>query len=81
MSSMKKAVKYKWWPRNGCDGRSVTNILIMKIQVNLCCLIPASLEISTKLTSIVVIKHFVTDLPSWPPLAFHNFFFILAILH
>ena len=28
MASMKKVVKYRWWPRNGCDGRSVAKILI-----------------------------------------------------
>jgi len=26
-----------WWPRNGCDGRLIAKILIMTIQVNLCC--------------------------------------------
>ena len=24
MASTEKVVKYRWWPRNGCDGRSVT---------------------------------------------------------
>jgi len=33
MASMKKV---GWRPRNGCDGRSVTTILITTIQVNLC---------------------------------------------
>ena len=46
--------------------RSVTKILVRKIQVNLCCLIPASLGIGTKFTLIVVIKLFVTDLSSQP---------------
>ena len=26
MTSMKKVVKYRWRPRNGCDGRSETKI-------------------------------------------------------
>jgi len=57
MASMKKVVKYRWrQPRNGCDGRSVTKSLMMTIQVDLCCLIPASLGISTKFMRIVVIK-------------------------
>jgi len=34
MASMKKVVKYRWRPRNGCDGRSVTKILITAIQMN-----------------------------------------------
>ena len=24
-ANMKKAVKYRWWPRNGCDSRSMKN--------------------------------------------------------
>ena len=31
MASMKKVVKYRWQPRNGCDGRSVTKILMTTI--------------------------------------------------
>ena len=84
MASMKKVVKYRWRPRNGCDGRSVTKILITTIQVSLCCLIPASLGIGTKFTWIVVIKILVTDLPSQPFLGHHlcfTTFFIIAILH
>ena len=50
MASMKKVVKYRWRPRNGCDGRSVTKISITTIQVNLCYVIPASLGIGTKFT-------------------------------
>ena len=34
MASMKKVVKLRWQPRNGCDGRSVIKILITTIQVN-----------------------------------------------
>jgi len=34
MASIKIVVKYRWRPRNGCDGRSVTKILITIIQVN-----------------------------------------------
>jgi len=33
MASMKKVVKYRWQPRDDCDGRSVRKILIMTIQV------------------------------------------------
>ena len=36
MASMKKVMKYRWQPRNGCHGRSVTKILITTIQVSLC---------------------------------------------
>jgi len=34
MASMKIVLKYRWRPRNGCDVRSVTNILITTIRVN-----------------------------------------------
>jgi len=71
MAGMKMVVKYRWQPRNGCDGRSN---LITTIQVNLCCLIPASLGIGTKFTWIVIIKIFVTDLPSQPFLGRHLYF-------
>jgi len=49
MTNIKKVVKYRWWPRNGCDGKSVTKILITTIQVNLYCLISASLGIGKKI--------------------------------
>ena len=51
--------------------------LLTTIQVNLCCLIPASLGIDTKFTWIVVIKISFSDLPSQPFLAatlYFNFF-------
>ena len=48
MASMKKAVKYRWQPRNSCDGR-----------VNC---VASFLGIGTKFTSIVI-KIFVTNLP------------------
>ena len=33
-----KDVKSKqWWPKDGCDGRLIANILIMAIHANLCC--------------------------------------------
>jgi len=35
---------------SSCDGRSVAEIFIATIQVNLCCLIPASLVIGTEFT-------------------------------
>jgi len=44
------AKKWLWWYR------SMAKILITTIQVNLCCLIPTSLGISTRFTWIVVIK-------------------------
>ena len=34
MATMKKAVKCRCWPKNGCDGRSVTKNLATIIQVN-----------------------------------------------
>ena len=52
-----KVVKYRWWPRKGSDGMSLTKILITTIQLNLCCFIPASLG-CTKFTWIVIIKNF-----------------------
>jgi len=63
MASVKKAVKSKGQPRNGSDGiRLMAKIFITTIQVNLCCLIPASLGISTKFTWIIVIKNFAINL-------------------
>jgi len=81
MAGMKKIVKYRWQPRNGCDGRSVKNILIMTIQVNFV-LIPGMRQ--HKFTWIVIIKIFVTDLPSQlflGRLMYFTTFFIPAILH
>jgi len=55
MASVKKVVKSK--------GMAVIEkVLIATIQVNFCCLIPASLEISTKFSLIVVIKIFAIDI-------------------
>ena len=45
-----KMPSIKKLPRNGCDGRLMAQILIAIIQVNLCCLLPASLGLGTKLT-------------------------------
>ena len=59
------AKKWLWWYR------LKAKILITTIQVNLCCLIPASLEISTKFTWIVVIKFFHQPIPSQPFLGRH----------
>jgi len=25
---LKKVVKYRWWPRNGCDGKLVAKVLM-----------------------------------------------------
>jgi len=47
MANVKKIVKSKGRPRNGCDGVGYGKILITTIQINLCCLIPV---ISTKFT-------------------------------
>ena len=70
------AKKWLWWYR------LMAKILITTIQVNLCCLIPASLGISTKFTWIVVIKFCHQPIPSQPFLG-HPFdittFFTLAI--
>ena len=86
IASVKKDVKSKgaakkwlWWYR--LMAKSLITIL-----VNLCCLIPASLEISTKFTWIVVIKLFAINLhmPSQlflgRPFDFTTFF-TLAILN
>jgi len=84
MASMKKVVKYRWWQRNGCGGRSVIKILITTIQVNF---VPNASKAGMrqhKFTWIVVIKIFVTDLPLQPFLGCHLYFttfFIQAILH
>jgi len=56
--------------------RSVTKILILTIQLS--CLIP---RIGTKFTLIVVIKIFVTDLPSQAHQLYFTTFFKPAILH
>ena len=84
MASIKKLWNPRWRPRNGCDGRLMAQILIAIIQVNLCCLLPASLGLGTKLTWIIAIKicaityhhsHFLAA-----SLDFKTFF-ILAILN
>jgi len=78
MASMKKLiVKYRWWPRNGCDVRSVTKILIMTIQVYF---VPIPSEAGMRQHNL---KNYVTDLPSQPFFGCHLYFttiFILAIL-
>ena len=53
MAGMKKIVKYRWQPRNGCDGRSVKKFLRTTIQVNFV-LIPGMRQ--HKFTRIVIIK-------------------------
>ena len=57
----------------------MAQILIAIIQVNLCCLLPASLGLGTKLTWIIAIKICAINLPSQPllgrQLGFHNFFY------
>jgi len=68
--SMKKVVKYRWKPRNGCDSRSMTKYN----NENSGYLISASLGIGTKFTWIIVVKIFVTDLPSQPFLGHHLHF-------
>ena len=78
MASMKKVVKYRWQPRNGCDSRLVIKILITTIQVNLCC--PAK----KNLLELILLKFLSLTLPSQPFLGPHLYFttfFILAILH
>ena len=64
MASVNKVVKSKgtakiwlWWYR-----LMAKTLVSTAIQVNLCCLIPASLKISTKFTGIVVIKIFSISL-------------------
>jgi len=47
---VKKDVKSKVAPRNGCDNSSMAKILIMTVQVNLCVLLQVSLGLSTKFT-------------------------------
>ena len=75
MASMKKLWN-RWWPRMALMvRRSMTKILIMVIQVNLCCLIPASLGIGLSLLKFLslnyCLNHFLAA----------NCIFILAILH
>jgi len=36
---MKEVVKYRWWQKMAACDKSAANILVMIIQVNLCCLI------------------------------------------
>ena len=85
MASMKKGMKYRSRPRNGCDGRSVTKILIMTIQMNLCYLIPFHYKLvqnSRKLSLIIKFlsltyhdSHFLAA-----TCKYFTTFFILAIL-
>ena len=80
MASMKKVVKYRWQPRNGCDGKSVKKILIATIQVNF---VPIPSEAGMRqhtFTWIVVMKIFVTGQPSQLFLDRHLYFTTLAIL-
>jgi len=60
----KKDVKSKVAAKKWLDGRLIAKILIMTIQVNLCCLLHVSLGFDTKFTWIVVIKIFAISLPS-----------------
>ena len=66
----KKMWNPKWWPRNGRDGRLNAKILIMKIQVNLCCLLHISQF------WIVVTKIFAFSVPSQPFLGYRFGFHI-----
>ena len=56
MASMKEAVKYRWQPRNGCDDRSVTKILITTIQVNIVLISNEAGMRQHKFTWMVIIK-------------------------
>jgi len=53
IASVKKVVKLKRWPRNGCDG---TGLLQKFNQFNLCCLIPASLGTSTNSPKLLLLN-------------------------
>ena len=80
MASVKKVVKHRWWPRNGCDGRSVTKHQLREFVLPY----PSFTRNQHKIHLIVIIKIFVTDLPSQPFLDCHLYFttfFTLAILH
>ena len=77
---VKKDVKSKVAAKNGCDGRLKAKILVMTIQVNLCCLLHVSLRFSTKFTCIVVNKIFAFNLPSQPFLGHHFGFHTTAFL-
>jgi len=76
----KKMWNPRWQLRNGCDGRLIAKILIMAIQVNLCCLIHTSLGFSTKFIWIAAIKIFAINLPSQPFLGRHLGFHIFFLL-
>jgi len=72
MASVKKVVKSKGVAKKWlCWYKLMAKILITTIQVNLCCLIPASLGISTKFTWIVVIyflpSTYIITVISWLP--------------
>ena len=54
MASIKKLLNPSWQPRNGCDSRLMAQILIaIIIQVNLCCFLPVSLGLGTKLSLLI----------------------------
>ena len=91
---MKENLKSKVTRRNGCNGVLITKILIITIQVNLCCLLHASLGFGTKFTWIIVIKfllliyhrsHFLATtwisllFSQWPSWGLHSFFLQLAV--
>jgi len=81
MASVKKVLKSKGAAKKWLQWYR----LIKTIQVNLCCLIPASLRISTKFTWIVLIKFLPSTYTiaaiSWPSPLISQLFFILAILN
>jgi len=64
-----------WQPRNGCDGRLMTKILITTIQVNL---VSNPRRMQHKFTQIVVIKIFAISLSSQPFLGRHVGFHIFS---
>jgi len=71
---VKKDVRFKVEPSNGCDGRLMTKISISTIEVHL---VPNPSEI-TKI--IVIIKFFAIILPSQPFLGLHTSVFTTAFL-
>ena len=83
MASMKKVMKYRWQPRNGCDDKLMTKILMTTIQVNFV-LIPSEARDEVTRNYLNCHYYFVTYLPSQPFIGRHLYFttfFMLAILH
>ena len=80
MTSVKKVVKSKGAPRNGCDGMGMAKILITTILVSFM-LIPSEYGMRQH-TELKILPSTLTIMTSfWPPPSISQVFFPLAILN